>query len=90
MAPIKCYEETFKSNSKQNEMPFIAHSLSGLAKADLISESFALQNPEDLKRKTSKLISLLLLYNQQLQVWSSLFGFMVKVKLVCLHLCIKI
>ncbi|UQA51019.1 hypothetical protein [Vibrio sp. ED002] len=51
VAPIKCYEETFKSNSKQNEMPFIAHSLSGLAKADLIGESFALQNPEDLKKK---------------------------------------
>jgi hypothetical protein len=51
VAPIKCYEETFKLDAKQNQMPFIAHSLSGLAKADLIGERFALQNPEDLKKE---------------------------------------
>ncbi|ELD8765413.1 hypothetical protein RLP37_003558 [Vibrio cholerae] len=51
VVPFKCYKETFKVDASQDPMPLISHSLSGLAKADLIGENFSLQNPEDLKKK---------------------------------------
>lgn len=51
IVPASCYEETFSTFPNQSEMPYIAHSLSGLAKADLISNNFVLLNPEDMKEK---------------------------------------
>lgn len=51
IVPFSCYSETFSSIPDQSEMPYIAHSLSGLAKADLIGQVFELSSSEDLKKK---------------------------------------
>lgn len=51
IVPVSCYADTFSVIPNQSEMPYIAHSLSGLAKADLIGENFAFNNPEEMKNK---------------------------------------
>jgi len=51
VVPISCYAATFKILNANDEMPFISHSLAGLAKADLIGENFELSNEKDLLAK---------------------------------------
>ncbi len=51
IVPVNCYSETFNITNIGNEMAYIAHSLAGLAKADLIGENFAFSNPADLKKQ---------------------------------------
>jgi hypothetical protein len=51
IVPAICYSDTFKVANLGNEMTYIAHSLAGLAKADLIGSNFEFSNPADLKKQ---------------------------------------
>lgn len=50
VVPVVCYEATFAVTDRVNEMSVITHSLSGLARADLIEQSFQFSSPEELKK----------------------------------------
>lgn len=47
--PYKIYSATFNVTDGKSETNYLTHSLAGLAKSDLIGESFGLSDPEDLK-----------------------------------------
>jgi hypothetical protein len=51
VVPVSCYMDTFGIINTNGAMPFIAHSLAGLAKSDLIGDNFEFSNQKDLLEK---------------------------------------
>ena len=49
--PIEVYASTFAVTDTEKENSIISHSLSGLAKSDLINNNFLLEQPEQLKKR---------------------------------------
>lgn len=54
VVPIACYVETFKVADVKKEMSIMAHSLSGLSRADLIVNSFEFSDPSSLEKRGVK------------------------------------
>ena len=50
LVPVECYFSTFNITNSRDEFNYIAHSLSGLAQTNLISESFQFSHPSVLKK----------------------------------------